>query len=54
MAGGGCLRLKLLDAARHRHGSDVDLGLQKRAAAKLVEIESKVADLAGARGSQSF
>jgi MerR family mercuric resistance operon transcriptional regulator len=36
---------ELLDAARHRHGSDVDLGLQKRAAAKLVEIESKIADL---------
>ena len=35
----------LLDAGRHRHGARPDAGLHGRAAAKLVEMEQKIADL---------
>ena len=35
----------LLDAGRHRHESGQDAGLRHRAAAKLAEIESRIADL---------
>ena len=35
----------LLDAGRHRHGHRPDTGLQSRAAAKLAEVEAKIADL---------
>ena len=35
----------LLDAGRHRHGLRPDTGLQARAAAKLAEVEAKIADL---------
>jgi MerR family mercuric resistance operon transcriptional regulator len=35
----------LLDAGRHRHGRRPDTGLQARAAAKLAEVEAKIADL---------
>ena len=36
---------ELVDLGQHRHGLKADTGLQKRAAAKLVEIESKISDL---------
>jgi MerR family transcriptional regulator, mercuric resistance operon regulatory protein len=35
----------LLQAGRHRHGSQSEPGLQQRAAAKLTEVEAKIADL---------
>ncbi len=35
----------LLEAGRHHHGGRVKDGLQARAAAKLVEVEAKLADL---------
>jgi DNA-binding transcriptional MerR regulator len=37
---------ELLEAGRHYHGGRVKDGLQTRAAAKLVEVEAKLADLA--------
>ena len=37
---------ELLEAGRHHHGGRVKDGLQTRAAAKLVEVEAKLADLA--------
>ncbi|MGI8869360.1 MAG: MerR family transcriptional regulator [Mycobacteriales bacterium] len=36
---------ELLEASRHHHGQPSDAGLQQRAAAKLVEVEAKIADL---------
>ena len=36
---------ELVDLGRHRHGRKLDTGLQSRAAAKLAEIEAKIADL---------
>lgn len=36
---------ELLDAGRHRHGRRVEDGLQARAAAKLAEVETRLADL---------
>ncbi|GIF99008.1 MerR family transcriptional regulator [Catellatospora citrea] len=36
---------ELVDLGTHRHGRRPDTSLQKRAAAKLVEIETKIADL---------
>jgi len=36
---------ELLDAGQHHHGQAPDAGLQERAAAKLAEVEAKVADL---------
>ena len=39
----------LLVAGRHHHGRHVEDGLAARAATKLVEVESKLADLAGIR-----
>ncbi|MBB5868058.1 DNA-binding transcriptional MerR regulator [Allocatelliglobosispora scoriae] len=35
----------LVDLGRHRHGRRTDTGLQARAATKLTEIESRIADL---------
>jgi MerR family mercuric resistance operon transcriptional regulator len=35
----------LLDTARHRHGRGEGAGFQQRAAAKLVDVEAKIADL---------
>ena len=35
----------MLATARHRHGSAPDAGLQARTAAKLAEVEAKIADL---------
>jgi MerR family transcriptional regulator, mercuric resistance operon regulatory protein len=35
----------LLDAGRHRHAAGPDAGLRHHAAAKLVEIEARIADL---------
>jgi hypothetical protein len=37
--------IELLDAARHRHGPGGGAGLRERAAAKLVDVESRIADL---------
>lgn len=42
---------ELLDAGRHHHGRDSDTGLQARAAAKLAEVEAKIADLQVIAGS---
>jgi DNA-binding transcriptional MerR regulator len=39
----------LMGAARHRHGSAPDRGLQRRAEAKLAEIDAKIGDLASIR-----
>lgn len=36
---------QLLQAGRHRHGTGADEGLQSRAAAKLAEVNAKIADL---------
>ena len=36
---------ELLEAGRHRHGQRPDEGLQARAATKLVELETRIADL---------
>jgi DNA-binding transcriptional MerR regulator len=36
---------ELVDLGQHRHGRKPDTGLQTRAAAKLAEIEAKIADL---------
>ncbi len=36
---------ELLDTGRHRHGRKPDAGLQVRAAAKLAEVDAKIADL---------
>jgi MerR family mercuric resistance operon transcriptional regulator len=36
---------ELLEAGGHRHGQRPDEGLQARAAAKLVEVEARIADL---------
>lgn len=36
---------ELVDLGRHRHGRRADHGLQARAAAKLSEIDNKIADL---------
>lgn len=36
---------ELLEAARHQHGQTPDAGLQSQARTKLVEVESKIADL---------
>jgi MerR family mercuric resistance operon transcriptional regulator len=36
---------ELLETGRHRHGSHPDAGLRPRAAAKLTEVEAKIADL---------
>lgn len=36
---------ELLDTARHRHGLGEGAGLQASAAAKLVDVEAKIADL---------
>lgn len=35
----------LLDAAKHRHGSRPEAGLQARATAKLAEVDTKIANL---------
>jgi DNA-binding transcriptional MerR regulator len=40
---------ELLELGRHRHGSRADVGLQRRAREKLVEIEERLADLAAIR-----
>ncbi|GAA1537300.1 MerR family transcriptional regulator [Kribbella lupini] len=42
---------ELLEAGRHRHGAKGDAGLQGRAREKLVEVESKIADLEVIAGS---
>ncbi len=36
---------ELLEAGRHQHRSHSDAGLRQRAAAKLTEVEAKIADL---------
>lgn len=36
---------ELVDLGQHRHGRTPDTGLQSRAASKLAEIETKIADL---------
>ncbi|GGT22576.1 MerR family transcriptional regulator [Streptomyces antibioticus] len=43
---------ELLEAGRHRHGRPV-AGLQERAAAKLAEVDAKIADLATIRTALS-
>lgn len=43
---------ELLEAGRHRHGQPV-AGLQQRAAAKLAEVEAKIADLVTIRDALS-
>lgn len=42
---------ELLEAGRHRHGRRRDAGLQLRAAAKLAEVEARIADLEVIRDS---
>lgn len=42
---------ELLEAGRHRHGRRPDAGLQLRAAAKLAEVEARIADLEVIRDS---
>lgn len=37
--------IDLLETGRHRHNSSPDAGLAQRAAAKLAEVEAKIADL---------
>jgi MerR family mercuric resistance operon transcriptional regulator len=41
----------LLEAGRHRHGSQPDAGLQARARDKLADVEAKIADLTVIAGS---
>ncbi|MGP4087143.1 MerR family transcriptional regulator [Streptomyces sp. KR55] len=41
---------ELLEAGRHRHGRPI-AGLQQRAAAKLAEVDAKIADLATIRAA---
>jgi len=36
---------ELIDLGRHQHGRQRDTGLQRRAAAKLADIEARIADL---------
>ena len=36
---------ELIDLGRHQHGRQRDTGLQRRAAAKLTDIEARIADL---------
>jgi MerR family transcriptional regulator, mercuric resistance operon regulatory protein len=36
---------ELLEAGRHRHGRRTDVGLQRRTANKVAEVEAKIADL---------
>jgi DNA-binding transcriptional MerR regulator len=41
----------LMRAGRHRHGAAPDTGLQRRAQAKLTEIEARIADLTSIRAT---
>lgn len=41
----------LLELGRHRHGKRVDAGLQRRARAKLVEVDERIADLVAIRAN---
>jgi DNA-binding transcriptional MerR regulator len=41
----------LMRAGRHRHGAAPDAGLQRRAQAKLAEIEARIADLTSIRAT---
>jgi DNA-binding transcriptional MerR regulator len=41
----------LMRAGRHRHGAVPDQGLQRRAVAKLAEIDAKIADLTSIRAT---
>lgn len=42
---------ELLDSGRHRHGRKPDAGLQVRVAAKLADVEAKIADLSVIRAT---
>lgn len=41
----------LLDAGRHRHGARPGAGLRRQAAAKLAEVDARIADLHAIRGT---
>ena len=42
---------ELMHAGRHQHGASPDAGLQRRAEAKLAEIDARMADLASIRAT---
>ncbi len=42
---------ELIDAGRHQHGRQAEVGLQTRAQAKLAEVDARIQDLQVIRGS---